>query len=114
MALHQPQHDQPLDGQRDDEREGRRGGHHEAADHHRLRADAFGKNPGRPLADGLRDQRRSDDDADESVRCAALTEVKRKYRQQRSDTRTGDEDAGDDSKKSRTALRLAHSGKPKL
>ena len=43
--------------------------------------------------------RRSDDHPYQPVRCAALTKVKRKDRQQRSDARAGHEDAGDDSKK---------------
>ena len=62
----------------------------------------------RLATDGLREQRRSDDDTDKPVRRAALTEVKRKDRQQRSDSRAGHEDTRDDSKKSRTALRLGH------
>jgi len=45
------------------------------------------------------DQRRSDDHPYQPVRCAALTKVKRKDRQQQSDARAGHEDAGDDSKK---------------
>src|SRR5438094_4996832 len=60
------------------------------------------------------DQRRSDDHPYQPIRRAALTKIERKDRQQRSDARAGDEDAGDDSKRAERLSDERIPAKPKL